>query len=70
MKLDGRILYLTEDSNSSLLSWGDDLRLSDADMHYGVNTDAMIADAPARWATPRDPGSVLLGELQGDRGQG
>jgi len=45
MKLDGRILYLTEDS--SLIDdqlGGKDLALSaDADMHYGVNTDGMIS---------------------------
>jgi 3-isopropylmalate/(R)-2-methylmalate dehydratase large subunit len=45
MKLDGRILYLTEDSTQiqSQLG-GTDLALSaDADMHYGVNTDGMIS---------------------------
>ena len=45
MKLDGRILYLTEDSSliESQLG-GTDLSLSaDADMHYGVNTDGMIS---------------------------
>jgi 3-isopropylmalate/(R)-2-methylmalate dehydratase large subunit len=45
MKLDGRILYLTEDSSQiqSQLG-GTDLALSaDADMHYGVNTDGMIS---------------------------
>ena len=45
MKLDGRILYLTEDA--SLIHdqlGGRDLVLSaDAEMHYGVNTDGMIS---------------------------
>mgnify|MGYP001178848144 CR=1 FL=1 len=45
MKLRGRILYLTEDPNQIAAQFGGtDLRLSaDADMHYGVNTDAMIS---------------------------
>ncbi|MGB0592191.1 MAG: aconitase family protein [Myxococcota bacterium] len=45
MKLDGRILYLTNDPEllQSQLK-GEDLTLSaDADMHYGVNTDGMIS---------------------------
>ena len=45
MKLNGRILYLTEDPQQlSAQLGGDDLQLSmNADMHYGVNTDAMIS---------------------------
>ena len=45
MKLDGRILYLTDDT--SLIHdqlGGTDLTVTnDAPMHYGVNTDAMIS---------------------------
>ena len=45
MKLDGRILYLTDDT--SLIHdqlGGRDLTVpADAEMHYGVNTDAMIS---------------------------
>jgi len=45
MKLEGRVLYLTEDSAKiSDQLGGADLQLNaDADMHYGVNTDAMIS---------------------------
>jgi 3-isopropylmalate/(R)-2-methylmalate dehydratase large subunit len=45
MKLDGRILYLTEDpAQIAAQLGGEDLRLSvDAEMHYGVNTDGMIS---------------------------
>ena len=45
MKLDGRILYLTQDASliESQLG-GTDLALTaDAEMHYGVNTDGMIS---------------------------
>ena len=45
MKLDGRILYLTDDSAQiSAQLGGTDLTIpADASMHYGVNTDAMIS---------------------------
>ena len=45
MKLEGRVLYLTEDSGKISDQFGGaDLHLgTDADMHYGVNTDAMIS---------------------------
>jgi 3-isopropylmalate/(R)-2-methylmalate dehydratase large subunit len=45
MKLDGRILYLTADVDQiSAQLAGADLSLrADAEMHYGVNTDAMIS---------------------------
>jgi 3-isopropylmalate/(R)-2-methylmalate dehydratase large subunit len=45
MKLDGRILYLTDDVDQiSAQLDGVDLSLrADAEMHYGVNTDAMIS---------------------------
>ena len=45
MKLEGRILYLTEDADQIAEQFGGlDLSLAaDASMHYGVNTDAMIS---------------------------
>ena len=45
MKLDGRILYLSEDASliRDQLDGADVALTGDAAMHYGVNTDAMIS---------------------------
>ena len=44
MKLDGRILYLTEDADLIALQLdGEDLPGGGLPLHYGVNTDAMIS---------------------------
>jgi 3-isopropylmalate/(R)-2-methylmalate dehydratase large subunit len=44
MKLDGRILYLTEDADLIGLQLdGEDLHGGGLPLHYGVNTDAMIS---------------------------
>ena len=57
MKLDGRILYLTEDADLIALQLGgEDLPGGGLPLHYGVNTDAMISCLLYTSPSPRDRG--------------